>query len=102
MMQQAQITYPPLAAIFKLVQDIIGTNHLTNHITKNALIPGGNIFQPPGTIFELVQNISGMTKFHEDRTISVASRVLTRKNAPLPGGHDFKRPETFSYPSKIS
>ncbi|KAH3859720.1 hypothetical protein DPMN_102543 [Dreissena polymorpha] len=31
-----------------------------------------------------------LTKFHDDRTINVASRVLTRKNAPPPGGHVFK------------
>ncbi|KAH3825917.1 hypothetical protein DPMN_127803 [Dreissena polymorpha] len=28
--------------------------------------------------------------FHEDRKINVASRVLTRKNAPPPGGHVFQ------------
>ncbi|KAH3783601.1 hypothetical protein DPMN_161543 [Dreissena polymorpha] len=31
-----------------------------------------------------------LTKFHEDRKINVASRVLTRKNAPPPGSHDFQ------------
>ncbi|KAH3719614.1 hypothetical protein DPMN_062465 [Dreissena polymorpha] len=31
-----------------------------------------------------------LTKFHEDRKINVASRVLTRKNALLPGGHVFQ------------
>ncbi|KAH3771634.1 hypothetical protein DPMN_172960 [Dreissena polymorpha] len=31
-----------------------------------------------------------LTKFHEDWTINVASRVLTRKNAPPPGGHVFQ------------
>ncbi|KAH3883247.1 hypothetical protein DPMN_007201 [Dreissena polymorpha] len=39
-----------------------------------------------------VQNIIGtnlLTKFHEDRKINVASRVLTRKNAPPPGSHVF-------------
>ncbi|KAH3701482.1 hypothetical protein DPMN_076471 [Dreissena polymorpha] len=30
-----------------------------------------------------------LTKFHEDRKINVASRVLTRKNAPPPGSHVF-------------
>ncbi|KAH3720058.1 hypothetical protein DPMN_062951 [Dreissena polymorpha] len=40
-----------------------------------------------GTIFELIQDIIGtnlLTKFHEDRTINMASRLLTRKNAPPP------------------
>ncbi|KAH3863337.1 hypothetical protein DPMN_026322 [Dreissena polymorpha] len=39
------------------------------------------------------QNIIGtniMTKIHEDRKINVASRVLTRKNAPPPGSHVFQ------------
>ncbi|KAH3878046.1 hypothetical protein DPMN_001926 [Dreissena polymorpha] len=68
--------------------------------------PGSHVFQqtrtifihiqdimknaPPtatGTIFELVQYIIGknlLTKFHDDRTINMASRVLTRKNATPP------------------
>ncbi|KAH3842581.1 hypothetical protein DPMN_116078 [Dreissena polymorpha] len=39
-----------------------------------------------------LQDIIGtnlLTKFHEDRKINVASRVLTWKNAPPPGGHVF-------------
>ncbi|KAH3752446.1 hypothetical protein DPMN_187063 [Dreissena polymorpha] len=39
---------------------------------------GGHDFQATETIFKLVQDIIGMnllTKFHEDRTINVASRV---------------------------
>ncbi|KAH3805058.1 hypothetical protein DPMN_133355 [Dreissena polymorpha] len=75
---------------------------------------GGHVFLPHGTIFELIQDIIGnnsLTKFNEDRTINVASRVLTgknalptdedqkinvasrvltRKNAPPPGGHVFQ------------
>ncbi|KAH3749358.1 hypothetical protein DPMN_183855 [Dreissena polymorpha] len=31
-----------------------------------------------------------LTKFHEDRKINVASRVLTRKNTPPPGSHVFQ------------
>ncbi|KAH3863610.1 hypothetical protein DPMN_026598 [Dreissena polymorpha] len=31
-----------------------------------------------------------VTKIHEDRKINVASRVLTRKNAPPPGSHFFQ------------
>ncbi|KAH3727526.1 hypothetical protein DPMN_053465 [Dreissena polymorpha] len=44
------------------------------------------------TIFKLIQDIiqtNLLTKFHEDWTINVASRVLTRKTAPPPGGHVF-------------
>ncbi|KAH3790109.1 hypothetical protein DPMN_168304 [Dreissena polymorpha] len=81
---------------------------------------GGHVFQPTGIIFEVVQDIIGMnlrTEFHEDRTIkgasrvknasplgshffqakfhdnriiNVASRMLTRKNAPPSGGHVFQ------------
>ncbi|KAH3882371.1 hypothetical protein DPMN_006307 [Dreissena polymorpha] len=54
---------------------------------KNAPHTGGHVFQATGTIFELVKNIIGtnlLTKFHDDRTINTASRVLTRKNATPP------------------
>ncbi|KAH3704910.1 hypothetical protein DPMN_079971 [Dreissena polymorpha] len=40
---------------------------------KNALPPGGHVFQPTGTIFEL---------FHDNRTINVASKVLTSTRGP--------------------
>ncbi|KAH3697126.1 hypothetical protein DPMN_084613 [Dreissena polymorpha] len=130
---QAKIT------IFELIQHIIGTNLLSkfhedrkinvasrvltklyySHIRKNAPPPGSHVFQSTGIIFQFVQDIIGMnllTKFHEDQTINVASRVknapplgshilskgyhyrkinvasrvLTRKNAPSPGGHVFQ------------
>ncbi|KAH3846332.1 hypothetical protein DPMN_088632 [Dreissena polymorpha] len=61
--------------------------------------PGGHVFQRTGTIFELNQHIlhedvkcdffgfsrgingtNVLTKFHEDQTINVASRVFTRQN----------------------
>ncbi|KAH3817503.1 hypothetical protein DPMN_119041 [Dreissena polymorpha] len=44
------------------------------------------------TIFKLFQDIIQtkiLTKYHEALTINVASKVLTRKNAPPPGGHVF-------------
>ncbi|KAH3772319.1 hypothetical protein DPMN_173657 [Dreissena polymorpha] len=44
-----------------------------------------HVFQEKVTIFKLIQDIIGtnlLGKFHEDRKINVASRVLTRKNAP--------------------
>ncbi|KAH3776493.1 hypothetical protein DPMN_177919 [Dreissena polymorpha] len=53
----------------------------------------GHFFKANKTIFELIQDIIGtnlLTKFHEDRKINVASKVLTRKNAPPPGGNVFK------------
>ncbi|KAH3831884.1 hypothetical protein DPMN_105156 [Dreissena polymorpha] len=94
-------------AIFELVQDIIGTNLLTKFhndrtinmahtvltmfyyscIKKNGTPPWRPCFSPTETIFELIQDIIGanrLTKFHNDRTINVASSV---KNAPLPGGN---------------
>ncbi|KAH3829306.1 hypothetical protein DPMN_131302 [Dreissena polymorpha] len=76
--------------------NIIGTKHLTN-VNKQKC---SHVFQPTGIIFELVQDIIGMnllTKFHEDRTVNVANRVLTRfyyshimKNAPPLGSHVFQ------------
>ncbi|KAH3718332.1 hypothetical protein DPMN_061135 [Dreissena polymorpha] len=57
---------------------------------KNVPPPCGHVFQPTGIIFELVQDIIGMnllTKFHEDQTINVASRV---KNAPPLSSHVFQ------------
>ncbi|KAH3717293.1 hypothetical protein DPMN_060076 [Dreissena polymorpha] len=108
------------ATIVELIQDIIGTNHLSkfhedwkinvasrvltrfyySHIKKNAPPPGGHVFQPTDIIFKLVQDIIEMnllTKFYEDRTINVASRVLTRfcyshirKNALPLGSHVFQ------------
>ncbi|KAH3791235.1 hypothetical protein DPMN_144718 [Dreissena polymorpha] len=54
---------------------------------KNAPPTGGHVFQATGTIFELVQNIIGtklLTNLYDDRTINMASRVLTMKNATPP------------------
>ncbi|KAH3870090.1 hypothetical protein DPMN_033270 [Dreissena polymorpha] len=68
-----QTCFQPSVTIFKLVQHIIG--------------------RTTGTIFELAQDIIGtnlLTKFHDVRTINVASRVLRTKNAPSPGGHVFQ------------
>ncbi|KAH3742211.1 hypothetical protein DPMN_048948 [Dreissena polymorpha] len=70
--------------------DIIGINLLTK---KNAPPPGNHVFQPTGIIFELIQDIietNLQTKFHDDWTINVASRVFTRKNAP-PLFHDDRK-----------
>ncbi|KAH3737672.1 hypothetical protein DPMN_044265 [Dreissena polymorpha] len=71
---------------------------------QNAPTPGGHVFQPTGTIFELIRDIARtilVTNFHEDRTINVTyidSNVLlqpyiARKRKmprPPPGGHVFK------------
>ncbi|KAH3837410.1 hypothetical protein DPMN_110799 [Dreissena polymorpha] len=46
---------------------------------KNAPPPESHVFQTTRTIYELVQDIIGinlLTKFHEDRTINVASRKM--------------------------
>ncbi|KAH3712622.1 hypothetical protein DPMN_072374 [Dreissena polymorpha] len=78
----------------------IKINFTNNTTRKNAPPPGGNVFQPTGIVFELVQDIiriNLLTKFHEDLTINVASKVLTRfyyshirKNAPPLGSHVFQ------------
>ncbi|KAH3884582.1 hypothetical protein DPMN_008565 [Dreissena polymorpha] len=98
--------------IFKLIQDIIGTNLLTKVLTrkiapppwwpciigmnlltkKNAPPLGSHVFQANVTVFKLIQDIiktNLLTIFHQDWTINVASRVL-RKNAPPPDGHVFQ------------
>ncbi|KAH3809197.1 hypothetical protein DPMN_137558 [Dreissena polymorpha] len=79
---QAKVT------IFELIQDInVASRVLTR---KNAPSPGGHVFQPTGIILELIQDIIGMnllTKFYEDQTITVASRV---KNSPPLGSHVFQ------------
>ncbi|KAH3726732.1 hypothetical protein DPMN_052601 [Dreissena polymorpha] len=64
---------------------------------ENAPPPGSHVFHPTCIIFEFVQDIIGMnrlTKSHSDRTVNVASRVITRfyyshirKNAPPLGSH---------------
>ncbi|KAH3812438.1 hypothetical protein DPMN_140870 [Dreissena polymorpha] len=51
---------------------------------------GNHVFQANIIIFELIQDIietNLLTKFHEDWTINVASRVFTWKNAPPLGSH---------------
>ncbi|KAH3891314.1 hypothetical protein DPMN_015408 [Dreissena polymorpha] len=88
----------PNVTIFELVQYIIGTNLLTKCHTigqqmwpleclqgftlailgKKHLPPSGNVFEPTGTNFEVLQaliRINLLIKFHRDRTINVASRV---------------------------
>ncbi|KAH3721236.1 hypothetical protein DPMN_064155 [Dreissena polymorpha] len=57
---------------------------------KNAPPLGSHVLQANVTIFKLIQDIietNLLTKFHEDWTINVASRVLTKKNAPPSGDH---------------
>ncbi|KAH3883091.1 hypothetical protein DPMN_007041 [Dreissena polymorpha] len=84
--------FPPTGTIFELIQDIIGTNHLTKfhdraiNVTTRVLTSHIKKNTPPPDIIRT--NL--LTKFHEDRKINVASRVLTRKNAPPPGSHVFQ------------
>ncbi|KAH3881409.1 hypothetical protein DPMN_005336 [Dreissena polymorpha] len=85
---QAKVT------IFELIQDIIGTNHLSKFhedrkINVASRVLTSHVFQPTDIIFKLVQDIIGMNllnKFHEDRTINMVSRV---KKAPPLGSHVF-------------
>ncbi|KAH3885175.1 hypothetical protein DPMN_009166 [Dreissena polymorpha] len=98
--------FSPIWTIFKLVQHINKTNVLINshddwEKLKTAPPTGNHVFQWTGTTFELDQHIIKtdiytndifqtrsryhwdkiyvLTKFHEDRTINVASRVFTNK-----------------------
>ncbi|KAH3715252.1 hypothetical protein DPMN_057958 [Dreissena polymorpha] len=74
---------------------IVLTCFYHSHIMKNAPTPV-HVFKPTRTIFKLVRDIIGthcFNKFHEDRTINVASRVLKshiKKNAPPPGTNVFQ------------
>ena len=66
----------------------------------NSEHPGGHVFQQTGTILVHVQDIiktNILTKFHNDQTINVTIRELTRfynshirKNALPPGGRGFQ------------
>ncbi|KAH3807292.1 hypothetical protein DPMN_135627 [Dreissena polymorpha] len=81
--------------------DIQGHISSTRHFVtgKNARPPGGHAFQPTKTIF--IQDIIMMNlviKVYEDRTINVASRVLTRKNAPPPGGNQYNEKKSAPPP----
>ncbi|KAH3709547.1 hypothetical protein DPMN_069011, partial [Dreissena polymorpha] len=96
--------FQPTGTIYQLVHDIIGTNLLTKFheesddicglqtIFGKAPPPGGHVFQQPRTIFELIQYIirsTVLSKFHDDWTIYVTFRVLTSligKNAPPSDG----------------
>ncbi|KAH3846169.1 hypothetical protein DPMN_088467 [Dreissena polymorpha] len=81
--------FPLITAIFKLVRDI--------HITNTH--PWRPCFLPIQTNFELncrIQETNLLTKFHEDWTKNVSSRLFTcfhqihlEKTAPPPGGHVF-------------
>ncbi|KAH3837610.1 hypothetical protein DPMN_111007 [Dreissena polymorpha] len=58
------------------------TRFYYSHIRQNAQPLGSHVFQANVTIFELIQDIIEtylLTKFHEDWTINVASRELTRQ-----------------------
>ncbi|KAH3696146.1 hypothetical protein DPMN_083609 [Dreissena polymorpha] len=62
----------------------------SENLVKNAPPLGSQLFQANIIIFEFIEDIietNLLTKFHEDWTINVASRVLTRKNA-LPLFHE--------------
>ncbi|KAH3816099.1 hypothetical protein DPMN_117607 [Dreissena polymorpha] len=81
--------FSPIWTIYELIRDIIETNVSTKNTAPR---PGGhlhedwasNVTSTVFTSFELSRGINGtnvLTKFHEDRTINVASRrVLTRQN----------------------
>ncbi|KAH3810410.1 hypothetical protein DPMN_138802 [Dreissena polymorpha] len=76
--------------IFELLQYIIETNLLTR---KNTPPHSGHVFHQTRIIFELIQDVIKtcvLTKYYEDRTINLASRVLMRENAPPNGGQGFQ------------
>ncbi|KAH3742168.1 hypothetical protein DPMN_048904 [Dreissena polymorpha] len=83
--------FSPIMTIFKLVRDIYkidglkGPTTFFNRTRKNVPPPGSHVFQPTSIIFELFHDIIWMnllTKFHEDRTITVASKEMSRPLTP--------------------
>ncbi|KAH3871068.1 hypothetical protein DPMN_034262 [Dreissena polymorpha] len=111
--------------IFEVIQNIIKINVLTKlhynktinvtfKVLKNApppggghknAAPGGHVFQATKTVFEFAQDIIGtnlLTNFHDDWTINVDCRVLTRKTAPPPGGHFHEDCPTYPSYKKCS
>ncbi|KAH3734812.1 hypothetical protein DPMN_041261 [Dreissena polymorpha] len=76
---------------------IIKANLLTKfhqemwHLEKNAPPLAAMKNAPPlGSMFFKQSGTNLLSKFHEDRKINVASKVLTRKNSPPPRGHVFQ------------
>ncbi|KAH3751005.1 hypothetical protein DPMN_185546 [Dreissena polymorpha] len=71
------------------------------NIRKITPPPGGHVFLPIRTIIKLnrcIQEANVLTKFHEDWTKNVTSRVFrlfTSKTAPPPGDHVFQRTGTI-------
>ncbi|KAH3838548.1 hypothetical protein DPMN_111956 [Dreissena polymorpha] len=63
------------------------TDSETALITRPVVSRGSVSLQITRYIYK---DINLLTKFHEDRKINVASRLLTRKNAPPPGSHVFQ------------
>ncbi|KAH3876341.1 hypothetical protein DPMN_000181 [Dreissena polymorpha] len=92
--------FPPIMTIFELVRYIykIDANNVTSRVKMTPLL-WRPCFLPIRTIFEHnchIQKIHVLTKFHEDWTKNVTSRVFTcfhfihiEKTAPPPGGHVF-------------
>ncbi|KAH3895687.1 hypothetical protein DPMN_019852 [Dreissena polymorpha] len=123
-----QPCFSPIGTIFELVRDINKTNVLSNFhdwakiVTSRVFIRKTTrpVFQQTRTTFELNQHIIKtniltnfklcryiigthlLTKFHEDRTKNVASRVFTMKTALPTGGHFSNRPEPLLNSTKIS
>ncbi|KAH3711123.1 hypothetical protein DPMN_070623 [Dreissena polymorpha] len=90
---------PPGGHVFSPIWTIFKLFHYGQQL-NTAPPPGGHDFQRAGTIFassvtstvftsfELSRGINGtnlLTKFYEDRTISVASRVFTWQNVDAAG-----------------
>ncbi|KAH3834185.1 hypothetical protein DPMN_107504 [Dreissena polymorpha] len=77
--------FSPIWTIFELIRDINKNQVFTRNTTPP---PGGHLHEDyvsnvTSTVFELSRGINGknlLTKFHEDRTINVSSRVFTWQN----------------------
>ncbi|KAH3706522.1 hypothetical protein DPMN_065909 [Dreissena polymorpha] len=69
---------------------VLTTFYYSHDIRKTDPPHGGHVFQRTGSIFKFYPDIireNALTRFHENLTENVTSRVLTRKIAPPPGDH---------------
>ncbi|KAH3800066.1 hypothetical protein DPMN_153691 [Dreissena polymorpha] len=81
--------FQPIGIVFELVQYLIGMNLLTKFHEDRTVNVASRV-KCPAPWRPCIIKTNLLTIFHQDWTINAASRVLTRKNAPPPGGHVFK------------
>ncbi|KAH3838547.1 hypothetical protein DPMN_111955 [Dreissena polymorpha] len=92
--------FQPTGIIFDLFQDIIGMNILTEFHEDRTINMASREKCPAPWRPCFSSKHKSPDQLNQDWTINVASRVLTRKNAPFPGGH-FHEDWTINVASKV-